>query len=45
MKTDQDLERLFRQEFKDILPNVILKNDDGVYEVFGHYRIAPVRPG
>ena len=45
MKIDQDLERLFRQEFKDILPNVILKNDSGVYEVFGHYRIQPERPG
>jgi hypothetical protein len=45
MKTDQDFERLFRQEFKDILPNVILKNDNGVYEVFGHYRIQSERPG
>jgi hypothetical protein len=45
MKTNQDFERLFRQEFKDILPNVILKNDNGVYEVFGHYRIQPNRPG
>jgi hypothetical protein len=45
MKTDQDIERLFRQEFKDILPNVILKNEHGIYEVFGHYRIQPERPG
>jgi hypothetical protein len=45
MKPDQDFERLFRQEFKDITPNLIWKNDGGVYEVFGHYRIQPERPG
>jgi hypothetical protein len=45
MKTDQELERLFRQEFKDIIPNTIWQNDDGVYEVFGHYLIAPEKFG
>lgn len=45
MKTDQDLERLFRQEFRDILPLSIWQNDNGVYEVFGRYKIEPVRPG
>lgn len=45
MKSDQDFERLFRQEFKDILPNTIWQNDDGVYQVFGHYRIHPERTG
>jgi len=41
MKPDQDFERLFRQEFKDILHNTIWQNNDGVYQVFGHYRIHP----
>ena len=45
MKSDQNFERLFRQEFRDIMPNTIWQNDDGVYEVFGHYRIQPTRSG
>ena len=45
MKQDQDLERLFRQEFKDIIPNTIWQNDRGVYEVFGHYQIVSEKPG
>lgn len=45
MKPDQEFERLFRQEFRDVMPNTIWQNDDGVYQVFGHYRIQPVRPG
>jgi hypothetical protein len=45
MKPDQEFERLFRQEYRNIMPNTIWRNDDGVYEVFGHYRIKPERPG
>jgi hypothetical protein len=45
MKSNQDFERLFRQEFKDILPNVIWQNDSGVYEVFDRYRIHPEKSG
>ena len=45
MKPDQDFERLFRQEFRDIMPNTIWQTEDGVYQVFGHYRIQPNRPG
>ena len=45
MKTDQEFERMFRQEFKDILPNTIWQNDNGVYEVFGRYRIHPEKSG
>jgi len=45
MKSDQDFERLFRQEFRDIMPNTIWQNDHGVYEAFGRYRIEPARPG
>jgi hypothetical protein len=45
MKSNQEFERLFRQEFKDILPNAIWQNEDGSYQVFGHYCIHPERPG
>jgi hypothetical protein len=45
MKPDQEFERMFRQEFKDITPNLIWQNDSGEYEVFGKYRIIPRRPG
>lgn len=45
MKPDQEFERLFRQEFRDIMPNTIWKTDSGSYQVFGHYRIQPERPG
>jgi len=45
MKPDQDFERLFRQEFKEIIPNLIWQNDLGEYEAFGKYRIIPRRPG
>jgi hypothetical protein len=45
MKPDQEFERLFRQEFKDITPNLIWKNDSGDYEAFGKYRIVPHHPG
>jgi hypothetical protein len=41
MIREQEIERIFRQEFRDLMPNVIWQNDDGVYEVFGHYRIVP----
>ena len=45
MKSTQEFERALRQEIKDILPNTIWKNDDGVYSVFGHYRIQPIHTG
>jgi len=45
MKQDQEFERLFCQEFKDITPNLIWKTDSGEYEAFGKYRIVPQRPG
>jgi hypothetical protein len=45
MKSDQEFDRIFRQEFKDITPNLIWQNDSGEYEVFGKYRIVPNRPG
>jgi hypothetical protein len=45
MKPEQEFERLFHQEFRDIMPNTIWKNDDGVYSVFGHYQIVPEKVG
>ena len=39
MISERDVERMFRQEFRDLMPNVIYEKDDGVYEVFGRYRI------
>jgi hypothetical protein len=45
MIKDQEFERMFRQEFKDITPNLIWQNNSGEYEVFGRYRIIPLRPG
>jgi hypothetical protein len=44
MKTDQEFERMFRQEFKNVAPNLIWRSEDG-YEVFDHYRIEPKLPG
>jgi hypothetical protein len=45
MIQEKEIERLFRQEFRDLMPNTIWQNDDGVYEVFGHYRIIPKSDG
>jgi hypothetical protein len=41
MIKEHEIERIFRQEFRDLVPNVIWQTDDGVYEVFGHYKIVP----
>ena len=45
MNTNKEFEQALRAELKDLLPNTIWRNDDGVYSVFGHYRIEPTRPG
>jgi len=41
MNFNHEVNRLFRQEFPDLLPNAIWRNEDGSYEVFGRYRILP----
>jgi hypothetical protein len=41
----KEFERTLHQEFRDIVPNTIFKQDDGSYSVFGKYRIEPNRPG
>jgi hypothetical protein len=40
MIQEKEMERLFRSEFRDFMPNMIWQTDDGVYEVFGHYKIV-----
>jgi len=39
MISTAEVERMFRKEFQELMPNVIWQNDDGVYEVFDCYRI------
>lgn len=41
----QEFDRIVRQEFSNILPELIWQNDDGEYEVFGKYKIVPEKPG
>jgi hypothetical protein len=45
MNPEKEFERALHQEFKDILPNIIFKTENGSYSVFGKYRIEPARPG
>jgi hypothetical protein len=45
MKTEQDFEQIFRNEFKDIMPNLIWRDEDENYVVFGNYLIKPEKPG
>ena len=45
MIPDKEFDRLFRQEFRDIVPNTILQIDKGMYQVFGHYAIQAEHPG
>ena len=45
MISEREVERVFRHEMRDLMPNVIWQNDDGVYEVFGRYRIQPESRG
>lgn len=45
MIREQDVERMFRQEFRYLMPNVIWQNDDGTYQVFDRYSIHPKKHG
>jgi hypothetical protein len=45
MNLVKELERALQQEFRDLLPNTIFKDDDGNYSVFGRYRIELAKPG
>ena len=35
----QEFDRLFKQEFRDLIPNTIFEIDTGIYQVFGKYQI------
>jgi hypothetical protein len=41
MISEREIERIFRRELHDLLPNMIWQNDNGAYEVFDRYRIVP----
>ncbi len=41
MISQREVERIFRREFQDLLPNMIWENDDGTYAVFDRYQIVP----
>jgi hypothetical protein len=45
MNNHNEVTRLLRQEFPEILPNAIWKNEDGTYSVFGKYLICPESGG
>lgn len=45
MNNLKDFERVLNQEFRDLLPNTILRDVDGSYSVFGRYRIEQANPG
>ena len=42
---EQQLEVWVREELKTVLPNMIWRNDDGEYELFGRYKIVPNKNG
>jgi hypothetical protein len=45
MKITQEFDRMFRQEFPDVIANLIYRDDNGAYCVFDKYKIVPERPG
>ena len=45
MNNYNEVTRLLRQEFPEVLPNAIWQNDDGTYSVFGKYLIAAEKFG
>ena len=45
MNTEQEFDRIFRQEFRSLMDQMIFQNDNGEYEAFGHYVIRPESEG
>ena len=45
MNPVKEFKKVLNQEFPDLVPNTILKDEDGSYSVFGKYRIEPAHPG
>ena len=41
MNTEQEFDRIFRQEFRGMLDQMIFQNDNGAYQAFGRYVIRP----
>ena len=39
MNTEKEFERIFRQEFRGLMDQMIFQNEDGEYQVFGRYLI------
>jgi hypothetical protein len=45
MNTEQEFERVFRQEFRGLVDKTIYQDADGEYHVFGRYIIRPELDG
>jgi len=45
MIKEQEVERWISEEFRQLLPVLVWKNQDGEYEAFGRYRIVRERRG
>jgi hypothetical protein len=45
MIKDTEFERMIVAEFKNLEFNLVWKNNNGDYELFGKYRIIPLKPG
>lgn len=45
MIKDHDIDRWVHQEFRQMLPVLVWRNEDGDYEAFGKYHIVPQNPG
>jgi len=45
MKPTQEFDRIMRQEFPEIVNNLIFRDEDGTYKVFDRYQIIKENPG
>lgn len=45
MNTEQEFDRIFRQEFRGLMDQMIFQNENGEYAVFGRYIIRPGSDG
>ena len=45
MNTEQEFDRIFRQEFRGLMDQMIFQNENGEYAVFGRYVIRPGSDG
>lgn len=45
MKYTQEFDRIMRQEFPEIIANLIFRDEDGSYRVFDRYRIVNEKTG